>query len=181
MVATSNPTVEEWIAEHGERCEFVLGAVEEKPMPNGDHSDSQISLGSALHNYGKRTGRGKVRPEWHHRFGSADDTRVYVPDLAFVLAPNQLNLPEYADRASDIMIEIVSPGQGSELLDKVEFYLHHGARRVWVVDPQRRRVGIYSPDASPRSVSGVDGNLTDDLLPGFSLPLTELFGAAAAA
>ena len=175
MVATHVPTVEEWIAEHGDRFEFVGGA-EEKPMLNGDHSDTQMTLGADLHSYGKRTGRGKVRPEWHHRFGPATDTRVYVPDLAFVLAPNHLDLPEYADRASDIMIEIVSPGQGGELADKVEFYLHNGARRVWLVDPQRRRVGVYSPDASPRTVAGADGILSDELLPGFALPLAELFG-----
>jgi Uma2 family endonuclease len=53
-------------------------------------------------------------------------------------------------------------------------YLHNGARRVWVVDPQRKRVGLYSPDAPPRCVEG-DGVLTDDLLPGFALPLSVLF------
>jgi Uma2 family endonuclease len=177
MIATSAPTVKEWIAEHGERCEYFLGAIEEKPLPNRDHSKAQSKLTSALSEYGERTGRGEAYPEWHHRFGAANDIRVYVPDLVFVLAPNHLNLPEYANRASDIMIEIASPDQGAELADKVEFYLHNGARRVWLIDPQRRRVGVYSPDASPRSIAGADGVLTDDLLPGFALPLADLFGA----
>ena len=111
MIAAYTPTVEEWIAEHGERCEFVGGAIEEKPLPSGSHSDSQMTVGSALHGYARLTGRGKVRPEWHHRFGLATDTRIYVPDLAFILAPKHLALPDYADCCSDIMIEIASPNQ----------------------------------------------------------------------
>lgn len=175
MIAVQAPTVEAWISEHGDRAEFLGGAIEEKPIPSSDHSDTQATLVSELRSYGRSTGLGRVRPEWHHRFGPPGDMRIYVPDIVFVLAPKHVGLPEYADRASDIMIEIVSPNQGAELADKVEFYLRNGARRVWVVDPQRKRVGIYSPDASPRSVNA-GGMLEDDLLPGFALPLSELFG-----
>src|SRR5207253_9669460 len=50
--------------------------------------------------------------------------RIYVPDLAFVCAPRNAHLPDYADRASDVMIEIVSPPESAaRLTAKVEFYL----------------------------------------------------------
>lgn len=174
MIAAHTPAVEEWILQHGDRCEFVLGEALEKPMPSLQRSKSQKRLATRLTQYEEATGAGAILPEWHHRFGPPEDVRVYVPDLAFVLAPKHRNLPEYADQASDIMIEIASPRQGAELAEKVEFYLYNGARRVWVADPQRKCVDIYSPDSQPRKIAS-GGVLTDDLLPGFALPLRELF------
>lgn len=174
MIATRVPTVDEWIAEHGDRCEFVRGEAMEKPLPKLRHSRTQRTLTTRLTDYGERTGAGEALTEWHHRFGHADDIRIYVPDLAFILAPRDVDLPEYADSASDIMIEIVSPNQDQEIADKTRFYLENGAKRVWNVDPQRRCVEIHSADQPPRILEG-DGSLTDDLLPGFELPLADLF------
>ncbi|MFN7919813.1 MAG: Uma2 family endonuclease [Bryobacteraceae bacterium] len=174
MIATRTPSVDEWIAEHGDRCEFVRGEAMEKPLPKARHGKAQMNLGTDLNLYARRTGQGVVISEWHHAFGPPDDIRIYIPDLAFVLPPRHLDVPECPDQASDIMIEIASPNQGAELADKIEFYLHNGAKRVWLVDPQRRRIGIYSPDASPRSIEA-NGVLTDDLLPGFELPLASIF------
>ena len=73
------------------------------------------------------------------------------------------------------MIEIVSPNDDpTDLLDKVEFYLQNGARSLCIIDPQKRRVYIYKPSQAARQIAG-DGTLTDDLLPGFELPASELF------
>lgn len=176
MIATRKAPVEEWILEHGDRCEFVHGAALAKPTSGLQHSKGQKRLATRLTLYEEATGVGCLMVEWHHRFGPPDDVRVYIPDLAFVLAPGHRGLPEYADEASDIMIEIASPHQGAELAEKVEFYLHNGARRVWVADPQRKCVDIYSPDSQPRKIAA-GGILTDDLLPGFALPIAELFAS----
>lgn len=112
---------------------------------------------------------------WHHRFGPEDDKRIYVPDLAFVPAPRHAHLPDYADRASDVMIEIVSPSESaSRLTAKVEFYLQNGAGSVWVVDPEERRVDIYPPGKPMRAFRESD-TLTDPVLPGFELALRDLF------
>jgi Uma2 family endonuclease len=177
MIATQTPAVEEFIRQYGDRCEFVRGDRIEKALPSGSHSDIQISLGAALLEYGRRTGAGKPRSEWHHRFGPADDVRVYIPDLVFLLAPRHLDPPEYADSASDIMIEIVSPGDSHlEVTDKVEFYLRHGVKSVWLIDPRTRRVSIYKPGHNTVRLEN-DAVLTEELLPGFELRLSELFPA----
>ena len=176
MIATRTPTVEEFLRSgDNERCEFVRGERIEKPMPTGPHSDVQTVIVAALHEYFRRTGHGKVRPEWHHRFGPADDIRVYVPDVAVLLAPRHLDAPAYADSPSNIIIEILSPSQPASVwIEKVQFYLHNGVQGVWIVDPDLRRVNIYSPGKPIRRFEGSD-ILKDDLLPGFELPLTELF------
>lgn len=176
VIATQTPSVEDFLAGgKNDRAEFVRGERIEKALPSGPHSDAQALIVSSMLNYCQKTGRGKARPEWHHRFGPPDDRRIYVPDIAFVLAPRHTNLPEYADSASDIMIEIVSPNANpADLVDKVEFYLQNGARSVWVVDPQKKRMYIYRPGQAARQIAA-GGTLTDDLLPGFQLSLAELF------
>jgi Uma2 family endonuclease len=176
MIATKTPSVEEFLQSGGnERSEYAQGEKWEKPLPNKKHADVQMSLGSALKQYGRETGTGRPLSEWHHRFGQEDDTRIYLPDIAFVRAAKLTELPDYADRASAVMIEIVSPSESaSRLTAKVEFYLRNGAQSVWIVDPEARRIDVYAPDRPARGFRGSD-TLTDPVLPGFTLPLSELF------
>jgi Uma2 family endonuclease len=92
--------------------------------------------------------------------------------LAFLLAPRSQTAPEY-DRASDLMIEIVSPSDSaSDLVDKVEFYIQNGVKSVWVVDPRKQRVDIYKPGRPARRVDAGDV-LSDEVLPGFEFPLAD--------
>lgn len=74
------------------------------------------------------------------------------------------------------MIEIASPGDRPGALQaKVADYLAAGARLVWVVDPHAKRVTTYRPDRPPRRLAEdarLDG---EDLLPGFSIEIGELF------
>jgi Uma2 family endonuclease len=176
MIATRAPLVEELIrsdADH--RAEFVRGERCDKPLPNSRHSEIEAEITRVLGNYLIANRSGKVLTEWHHRFGSEVDERIYLPDVAVVLAPRHQSLPVYADQASDIMIEIMSPGQNAAWFAvKIEFYLHNGAKRVWMIDPDRQTIWIFAPDRSPVTFKAGE-DLTDDLLPGFSLPVASLF------
>jgi Uma2 family endonuclease len=126
--------------------------------------------------YERDGGTGASLSSWHHRFGPEDDKRIYVPDLAFVRAPKHTHLPDYADRASDLMIEIVSPSESASCLTaKVEFYLQNGAGSVWVVDPVERRIDVYAPGKPMRTFRAND-TLIDPVLPGFELSLHDIFG-----
>ncbi|MFN7925875.1 MAG: hypothetical protein U0Q16_37595 [Bryobacteraceae bacterium] len=100
MTATPVPSVDDWIATHGDCCEFVRGEALEKPLPKRAHGRAQRTLTTRLTIYAEQTGAGEVITEWHHIFGPPDDIRIYIPDLAFVLAPNNAALPDCADRAS---------------------------------------------------------------------------------
>jgi Uma2 family endonuclease len=54
-------------------------------------------------------------------------------------------------------------------------YLQAGVRLVWLVDPASRTVSVFRPDAAPRTLG--EGDILDggDILPGFSLPVAEIF------
>jgi Uma2 family endonuclease len=178
MITIKTPSVEEFLqTPENERYEYAHGEKWEKPPANSQHAELQLLLGSALVQYAKKSGNGEPFSSWHHRFGREDDKRIYVPDLAFVCAPRHTQLANYADRASDVMIEIVSPSESAaRLTAKVEFYLQNGAKSVWVADPQTQRIDVYSPGRPMRTFGSMD-TLTDAVLPGFELPLREIFPA----
>ena len=66
-----------------------------------------------------------------------------------------------------------------ELRRKAETYLRHGSEIVWLVLPEREGVEEWTLDADGRMQSQFinrDGALDGgDTLPGFSLPLRQLF------
>ncbi len=57
---------------------------------------------------------------------------------------------------------------------KIEFYIRNGVKSAWVVDPAARRVDVYAPSRTVRSFREGD-TLAEELLPGFALPLADLF------
>jgi Uma2 family endonuclease len=46
---------------------------------------------------------------------------------------------------------------------------------VWVVDPDRRTVTVHRPDREPETLAGSDVLAGGPVLPGFRLPLDEVF------
>lgn len=54
-------------------------------------------------------------------------------------------------------------------------YLTHGARLVWVVRPQQRTVTVYRPEGTARLLRETDTLEGEHVVPGFRLPLKELF------
>jgi Uma2 family endonuclease len=105
---------------------------------------------------------------------------VRIPDLTFVSWEHlpERHLPEEAlpDLTPDLAVEILSEGNTPAEMDrKLRDYFFSGTRLVWYIDPQRRTVRVYtSPDQcvelSERQT--LDGGA---VLPGFSLPLAQLF------
>ncbi|HEX5052951.1 MAG TPA: Uma2 family endonuclease [Planctomycetota bacterium] len=108
---------------------------------------------------------------------------VRAPDVAFV---ERARLPReypigYFPGPPDLAVEVHSPGDTSgEVQAKVRFWLEHGVRSVWVVDPNARRVSVHRGAQGP-NVLGIDDVLDgDDVLPGFAVPVRTLFPVPAA-
>lgn len=101
----------------------------------------------------------------------------YIPDFAFVSNKKQAAPPDkaYNPVAPDLIIEVLSPSNTpDEMTIKVDNYLRAGVV-VWVVNPEAQRVVVHRPDAAPKIY-----NLNDTLdggrvLPGFTLPVRDIF------
>lgn len=107
---------------------------------------------------------------------------VRIPDVAFLSrarypagkAPRE-PIPELAP---DLVVEIMSKGNTKrEMRLKLREYLRAGVRLVWYVDLKTRSVQVFT--AIDQSVTPHEGDALDggDVLPGFTLPLRQLFGA----
>jgi Uma2 family endonuclease len=74
-------------------------------------------------------------------------------------------------------VEILFPGNTvEEIHDKLVEYFENGACLVWVVNPKEHYVLVYrsaqEPDRLLKSADSLDG---EEVIPGFTLPIAELF------
>ena len=103
------------------------------------------------------------------------------PDVAFVSAERwSLSKPVPASAAWDVIpdlaIEVVSPTDTSgDVQSKIAEYFRAGVRLVWVVHPEQCEIYVYDSTRTIR-VFGRD-DLIDGghVLPGFQMPLNEVF------
>lgn len=103
------------------------------------------------------------------------------PDLAF-FAKNRLQglatLPTgFLEGAPDLAVEVLSPGNTVEEIDgKITEYFANGTRLMWVINPQQRYIWVYrSPQEPDRLLKTADRLDGEAIIPGFSLPIAELF------
>lgn len=107
---------------------------------------------------------------------SGKDT-VRAPDVGFIAAARlPKELPDgYAPFAPDLAVEVVSPGDSADEIEKkVNEYLKYGTQMVWVFYPKTRSVLAQTPNSVQRlDINGtLDGG---DVLPGFRLAVREVF------
>ncbi len=103
----------------------------------------------------------------------------YIPDVAFISKARQPDRPHTAWNpvAPDLAVEVLSPGNtDDEIRIKVVTYLQAGTS-VWVVDPDRQIVEVYVPGQPPVRATRADTLSGGDVLPGFSLAVSEVFPA----
>ena len=118
--------------------------------------------------------------EWGHLTGEAGGYMVsgerYAPDVAFISKQRQPALAErgYNPNPPDLAVEVLSPANDpGDMRIKIFNYLKAGTV-VWIVDPEKKRVEIYAADEAKKI--GLDGVIDGgDVLPGFRLPVKELF------
>jgi Uma2 family endonuclease len=109
--------------------------------------------------------------------------RVRMPDFSFVTWENLPNRELPAEPISNFVPELVGEvisvdNSHCEMENKRRDYFQVGARLVWEIDPDTQSARVYtSPDQSQEI--GPDGVLDGgEVLPGFTLPLAQLFARA---
>ncbi len=155
--------------------EYACGEAFQKPMPTGPHSAIQLFLGVVLYHFLERAGIGRAFPELRCIFGQPGHERTYVPDLV-VVGSQHLPVRRHLLAPPDLAIEILSPDQDwPHFLDKIQFYLLHGVRLVWVFDPATSTVTIEAPGQEGRILRPGDTLDGGEVLPGFSVPVADIF------
>jgi Uma2 family endonuclease len=104
------------------------------------------------------------------------------PDVAFVTCerwPKNRPIPATDnawDMVPDLAVEVVSPNDlADEIMQKVTEYFQAGVRLVWIIFPQQRLVYVHESLTRVRCLSQADELDGGVVLPGFRLPLANLF------
>jgi len=108
-----------------------------------------------------------------------DPNRVRKPDAAYIRKGRVNGLSKgYARVPPDLVVEVVSPRDlFEEVRGKVEEYLAADVPLVWLVDPASRTVEAYRGSGSVSLFREGDTLTGEDVLPGFSCRVADLFPA----
>lgn len=167
-------------ASPGYLYELARGVVQVVDVPGGIHAEVIAVIQRTLDRY------------WDHHLdritliAGGSDCRIEAPDLAserhpdraVYLSPRPAKEPPWADWVPEITIEVVSRGgEHRDYHDKREDYLAAGVQEYWIVDPQKRTMLalIRHDNTWTEEKLDADGVYRCRLLPGFELPLTEVF------
>lgn len=176
-------TTKLWTAEEVERLpddEFryalIKGVLFRMPPPMARHGRITNNAGRHIGNFVAEHNVGVVYNQSGFILERHPDV-LLEPDLAFVqTARVPADETTYPVLAPDLVVEVVSPSQsGPAIEDKVAIYLAAGVRLVWAIDPVRRSVHIHRFDGSNQFLTEDDVLDGEDVLPGFQLPIAQLF------
>ena len=128
-----------------------------------------------------------IRPRKLGRTGGTDvgvlirrkpDT-VREPDVYYVSAerlPLEVRVQGYLEVVPELVVEIVSPSDSEQAVnEKTTMWLDHGVSMVLEVRPALRAVMVYRPGVPSATLTGDDVLDCGDVLPGFTMPLREIF------
>ena len=106
--------------------------------------------------------------------------RVRIPDVAFFswdrIPGRRVPREPMPTLAPDLAVEVLSVSNSRrEMRLKREDYFRAGVRLVWEVDPRTRTVQVYTSPEESTTLAESDTLDGGAVLPGFSLPLRELF------
>ena len=169
--------LEEISRDDAHRYELIRGRLFVGEPSNHVHGYVASKIGWRLASYVRPLNLGRVYAA-ETGFRLSKDT-VRAPDAAFVATGRlTLEVPRrgYFPGPPDLAVEIVSPSETfSEVEGKAVDWLDAGVRMVIVVDPERETATIYRP--SREAVMLRDDDVIDggDVVPGWRLPLRELF------
>jgi Uma2 family endonuclease len=101
-----------------------------------------------------------------------------APDVAVILGDRRAELldAKVIPIIPDIVAEVLSPNERpGRIHRKLKQYFAAGVKEVWLIDPETSTAEIWTgPSLLERELAAGDA-LASPLLPGFALPLEELF------
>jgi Uma2 family endonuclease len=159
-------------------CELVEGEII-KMSPTGEkHGIIEFNLGGELRALVRRHQLGRVSGGEVGIYTRRHPDSVRGAEIVFISNERlaQRGVTGFMDVAPDLVVEIMSPDdRWNEVMRKLEEYLGIGVRLVWIVDPETESVFAYRSMTDVRRFEKNETLTADDVLPGFAVPVEELF------
>ena len=158
------------------RFELINGEVVEV-SPTEEHGAIAARITIRIGVFVEQHNLGRVTIEPRHKMPE-DDQNAYLPDVAFTNRETALPTVKRGavPRMPDLAVEVKSPDDSYRgMRDKAAYYIANGARMVWLVYPDKQIVEIYQPGVDLEILTENDSIDGGDVLPGFTLPVREVF------
>ena len=174
-------TFEEFIAHPenvGRNFELIHGEIVEKTMPTELHGVLAANLIIELGIYLRQRKMGRLGTEVRNRM-SGDEYNSRQPDISYFLDDSRPMVTKGAvPQMPDLAIEVKSSDDTYKMMrEKADYYLASGAQMVWLILTEKQTVEVHRP--GKLDVLGIDDTLDGgELLPGFTLPVRNLFPQA---
>jgi len=160
------------------RYEILDGELYMTPSPSVEHQLVVAELTRILAEHVAKRGLGKVIPAPMDVV--LGETNVVQPDILFIrtdrLPPRKAKNIQVPP---DLIVEVVSPSSvEQDRGDKKHVYARHGIAHYWIVDPEARRLEMYTLSRGSYELSAdFTGQVqaTTILFPGLVIPLPALW------
>ncbi len=162
------------------KMELDDGALYVMPKPGIGHNFAQLQFARYLADYRDYAGGPSIQAHTDVIVAlSVEAGRLYAPDVSVIL-PGSAGVvgDRMVEEAPDIVIEILSSDRSRDLVRKRQAYAEAGVPHYWICDLRGDTVtlldlqgGAYVELANLTA----DDTLATPLLPGFAMPLADLF------
>jgi Uma2 family endonuclease len=161
----------------GSQQELIRGVIVTMPPPGCAHGVCCLKIGRRLGNHVEEKGLGIVTSNDAGFITERDPDTVRGADVAFWSKERLPEIPTgYPQCLPDLAVEVVSPDDHfTRVQRKVNHYLKCGIRMIWVVDAEDRSVTVYRPDQPLRILNNSDSLSGEEIVPGFSCRVGDLF------
>ena len=160
-------------------AELVRGEVVQLSPAGFEHGRIVANVAFLLEQWARKSRRGRVVAGEAGVIVETDPDTVRGADVAYISyarLPKEKRPTGFVSTPPELVVEVIGAERGwKETIDKAAEYLTMGIDRVWIIDPNSRRLHVFRPDAEPIVLAEGD-RLTDDaILPGFSCTVQEFF------
>ncbi len=159
--------------------ELVKGMVHQMPPPFPRHGTVCANVAFHIQVFVRQGDLGRVMTNDVCIVTQRDPDTVRGADVVYVSyarVPKGPLSDGYLPAQPDLVVEVRSPSdRWKDLLKKVVEYLDAGTPVVCIVDPTTETARVYRSDRDEEQFSNGDTLILEDILPGFSVPLMQLF------
>jgi Uma2 family endonuclease len=158
--------------------ELVRGESMPRPFAKLGHGLICANVIRALAKYEERTNIGRATA-YSGIVTHRDPDTLRGADACFYSfdrLPRDADLDQYPPLPPELVVEVKSPTDSwPDLTEKVAEHLHAGVDVVCVIDPDERVAVVPTASGAPRTVTSEQSLELPVILPGFQLPLNDLF------
>jgi Uma2 family endonuclease len=160
-----------------ELTELIDGRIVTLSPTNSEHGRLEANISRALGNHVSAQKLGCVLVGEVGIFTRWNPDRVRGADVVFISHEQydrRTKTRGFLDVTPELVVEILSP-ERPDTEQKVVEYLEIGVRLVLVVDPDARTIAAHRPNGGVNRFAEPDAVPCEDVLPGFRVPVVEVF------